>query len=100
MEKLLNNIKLFFTQYPEYIYFIIGIIFCVLFIGALKDKNGLLIRKVVIKDFYIISLDIKHLGLVSREYIYLDLLQVLVDFYYIYVDRVYEKNKLKMIHTI
>ncbi len=39
MEELLNNIKMFFTKYPEYIYLIIGIIFCVLFIGALKDKK-------------------------------------------------------------
>ncbi len=39
MEKLFKNLKMFFTKHPEYIYLVIGVIFCVLFIGALKDKK-------------------------------------------------------------
>lgn len=39
MEKKLNNIKEFFIEFPEYIYLIIGIVFLVLFIGVLKNKN-------------------------------------------------------------
>jgi len=39
MEKILNSLKEFFAEYPEYIYLIIGIVFLVLFIGALKNKN-------------------------------------------------------------
>lgn len=39
MEKILNDLKVFFSKSPEYIYLIIGIVFLVLFIGVLKDKN-------------------------------------------------------------
>lgn len=39
MEKVLNDIKGFFTEFPEYIYLIIGVVFLVLLIGALKNKN-------------------------------------------------------------
>ncbi|MEW7280278.1 immunity 17 family protein [Aquimarina sp. 2201CG1-2-11] len=39
MEEQLNNLKDFFTDFPEYIYLIIGIVFIILFIGALKNKN-------------------------------------------------------------
>lgn len=39
MEKTLNELNVFFTQSPQYIYFIIGVVFSVLFYGALKDKK-------------------------------------------------------------
>ncbi|WP_298311100.1 immunity 17 family protein [uncultured Aquimarina sp.] len=39
MEKTLNRLKDFFAEYPQYIYLIIGIVFLVLFIGTLKNKN-------------------------------------------------------------
>ncbi|WP_299117439.1 Imm17 family immunity protein [uncultured Winogradskyella sp.] len=39
MEELLNNLKDFFTKFPEYVYLIVGIVFLVLFIGVLKNKN-------------------------------------------------------------
>ena len=39
MKKILNDIKNFFIQFPEYIYLIIGIIFLVLFIGVIKNKK-------------------------------------------------------------
>ncbi len=39
MEKILNDIKDFFIEYPEYIYAITGIVFLILFIGVLKNKN-------------------------------------------------------------
>ncbi len=39
MEKILNSLKDFFVVYPEYIYLIIGIVFLVLFIGVIKNKN-------------------------------------------------------------
>ncbi|SEL49005.1 Immunity protein 17 [Aquimarina amphilecti] len=39
MEKILNNVKDFFTEFPEFIYLIIGIVFLVLFIGTVKNKN-------------------------------------------------------------
>lgn len=39
MEEILNNTKDFFTKSPEYIYLLIGIVFLILFIGTLKNKN-------------------------------------------------------------
>lgn len=39
MEKMLNNLNDFFTEFPEYIYLLIGFLFLVLFIGILKNKN-------------------------------------------------------------
>lgn len=35
----LEKAKAFFTEYPEYIYLITGVIFLILFIGTLKNKN-------------------------------------------------------------
>ncbi len=39
MENIINDLKGFFTEFPEYIYLIIGIVFIVLFIGVLKNKS-------------------------------------------------------------
>ena len=39
MNEILNDIKEYFEKFPEYIYLIIGIVFLILFIGLLKNKN-------------------------------------------------------------
>ena len=39
MEDIFNKLQAFFYASPEYIYLIIGIVFLVLFIGAVKDKT-------------------------------------------------------------
>lgn len=39
MKEIFDKLRNFFSQYPQYIYLIIGIVFLILFIGAIKDKK-------------------------------------------------------------
>jgi hypothetical protein len=39
MDEIFNTLKDFFAASPEYIYLIVGIVFLVLLIGAIKDKK-------------------------------------------------------------
>lgn len=39
MEEVLEKLKMFFIQFPEYLYLIIGLLAILFLIGFIKDKN-------------------------------------------------------------
>ncbi len=75
MEEILNNLSDFFTQSPEYIYLIVGVIFLIFLIGAIKDKkwaidpaNGnqrLFYKKIGHKSFRLIMSIVYLIGSIS-----------------------------------